>query len=129
MTSAVLNITFDCADPAVVARFWAAVTGWPLHAADAAPGHREYSVGPPAEGWPRLYFVAVGEPKAVKNRLHLDVVPRDGSQQEEIARVVQLGACVVADQPAGAGWVVLADPEGNEFCVEGVTWSELHPPG
>jgi len=129
MTSSVVNVTFDCADPGVVARFWAAVTGWPPHVHDAAPGREEYSVGPPAEGWPRLYFVAVSEPKAVKNRLHLDMVPNDGSQQEEIARLVQLGASEVADQPAGAAWVILADPEGNEFCVEGVTWSELHPPG
>ena len=55
----------------------------------------------------------------MKNRLHLDVVPHDRSQQEEIARMVQLGASVADAQPADAGWVILADPEGNEFCVEG----------
>jgi len=117
MSSAVLNVTFDCADPGVVARFWASVTGWALHEEDLQPGHEEYSVGPPAEGGARLYFVGVPEPKASKNRLHLDVIP-DGSQQQEIARLVKLGASVPDDQPAGAGWVILADPEGNEFCVE-----------
>ena len=119
MSSFVLNVTFDCADPGAVARFWAAVTGWPLHAEGTWDGHEEYRVGPPAEGGMRLYFVGVPEPKVVKNRLHLDVVPHDRSQQEEIARMVQLGASVADAQPADAGWVILADPEGNEFCVEG----------
>ena len=119
MSSTVLNVTFDCADPGVIARFWAAVTGWALHEEGMWDGHEEYSVGPPAEGWIRLYFVGVPEPKAVKNRLHLDVVPSGQSQQEEIARLVHLGASVAPDQPADVGWVILADPEGNEFCVEG----------
>jgi hypothetical protein len=46
------------------------------------------------------------------------VVPRDGSQEQEVARLVRLGASVGADQPLSVGWVILADPEGNEFCVE-----------
>jgi hypothetical protein len=108
-----------------VARFWASLTGWALCAQDTSPGHEEYSVGPPADGGPRLYFVAVDEPKVGKNRLHLDMVPRDGSQEQEIARMVQLGASVLADQPPDVDWVILADPEGNEFCLEGVTWADL----
>jgi hypothetical protein len=119
MSSTVLNVTFDCADPGAIARFWAAVTGWALHEEGTWDGHEEYSVGPPAEGGIRLYFVGVPEPKVVKNRLHLDVVPRGQSQQEEIARLVRLGASVVHDQPADVGWVILVDPGGNEFCVEG----------
>ena len=118
MSSFVLNVTFDCADPGAIARFWAAVTGWPLHAEGMRDDHEEYRVGPPAEGGMRLYFVSVPEPKIAKNRLHLDVVPHDRSQKE-IARLVRLGASVADDQPAGAGWVILTDPEGNEFCVEG----------
>ena len=113
MSSIVLNVTFDCADPALVARFWGAVTKWPVH--QHGP---DYSVGPSAEGGPRLYFVQVPEPKIAKNRLHLDMIPPRDGQRREIARLVSLGASVLADQPAGAGWVVLADPEGNEFCVE-----------
>jgi hypothetical protein len=120
MSSTVLNVTFDCADPGAIARFWAEVTGWAVQEEGTWDAHEEYSVGPPAEGGVRLYFVGVPEPKIVKNRLHLDVVPRGRSQQEEIARLVRLGASVAGDQPADAGWVILADPEGNEFCVEGV---------
>ena len=119
MHSAILNITFDCTDPGVVAQFWAAVTGWTLHEEDLQPGHEEYSVGPPPEGSIRLYFVRVPELKAVKNRLHLDMIPSDGGQEQEITRLVALGASVLDDQPAGVGWVILADPEGNEFCLEG----------
>ncbi len=118
MTSAVLNITFDCSDPSVIARFWAAVTGWELRQQSVQPGQEEFSVGPAPGGDIRLYFVSVPEPKTIKNRLHLDVVPRDGSQEQEVARLVRLGASVGADQPVSAGWVILADPEGNEFCVE-----------
>jgi catechol 2,3-dioxygenase-like lactoylglutathione lyase family enzyme len=118
MPSTILNVTFDCADPGSIARFWAAVTGWTLHQQHQQSGPEEYSVEPPAEGGLRLYFVGVPEPKVVKNRIHLDVIP-PGGQQQEIARLVELGAAVIDDQPAGAPWVILADPEGNEFCVEG----------
>jgi len=118
MTSAVLNITFDCSDAPAIARFWAAVTGWKMRQRYFQPGQEEFSVGPAPGGDIRLYFVSVPEPKTVKNRLHLDVVPRDGSQEHEVARLVRLGASVAADQPVGVDWVILADPEGNEFCVE-----------
>jgi predicted enzyme related to lactoylglutathione lyase len=61
----------------------------------------------------------VAEGKAVKNRVHLDLQP-DTTRDEEVARLVGLGATVVDNQvkPDGKGWVVMADPEGNEFCVE-----------
>ncbi|HEY3907423.1 MAG TPA: VOC family protein [Streptosporangiaceae bacterium] len=117
MSSTVFNITFDCRDAANVARFWAAVTGWDLRVAYENPDRVEFSVGPPPAGGVRLYFVPVPEPKTVKNRVHLDVIPA-GGQRHELARLVELGASVADDQPADAGWVVMADPEGNEFCVE-----------
>jgi hypothetical protein len=75
-------------------------------------------VGTPGEGRPRLYFVKVPEAKTIKNRVHLDVIPADRTQDEEIARLVGLGASVISDGRPEVGWVVLADPEGNEFCVE-----------
>lgn len=118
MSLTILNVTFDCADPGAVARFWAAATGWGLHCWDVHPGAEEYSVGPPPGGGARLYFVGVPEPKTVKNRLHLDMIPCGRSQQDEMARLVALGASVLDAQPAGAGWVVMADPEGHEFCLE-----------
>ena len=74
--------------------------------------------------WPdgrlALLFIAVPEQKQVKNRVHLDLVPVDRGRDEEVERLLRLGARVVDDQrrPDGAGWVVLADPEGNEFCME-----------
>jgi len=117
MTSTILNITFDCRDAGKVARFWAAVTGLDRRVAYESPAGVEFSVGPPPAGGVRLYFVPVPEPKTAKNRVHLDLVP-DGGQDEEIARLVELGALVANDQPADAGWVTLVDPEGNEFCVE-----------
>ena len=72
----------------------------------------------PASGH-RLLFVETGDVKQGKNRVHLDLVPTDRTRDEEVARVIGLGAVEVADRrrPDGRGWVVLADPEGNEFCV------------
>jgi hypothetical protein len=69
---------------------------------------------------PWLLFVQVPEGKAVKNRVHLDVAPTSRTQEEEVARLLDVGATLFADhrKPDGTGWVVLADPEGNEFCVE-----------
>ncbi len=67
-----------------------------------------------------LLFIRVPEAKVVKNRVHLDVRPDEGTRDEEVERLLALGATVLADRrrPDGTGWVVLADPEGNEFCVE-----------
>ena len=66
-----------------------------------------------------MLFIEVPEPKTVKNRLHLDLVPVDRPRDAEVARLTALGAILVTDhrRPDGTGWVTLADPEGNEFCV------------
>lgn len=113
MSSFLLNITMDCRDPERAAAFWAAATGWPATRA----WQDEYAVDP-GDGRPRLYFVCVPEPKTVKNRVHLDIVPGDGTQDQEITRLTGLGASVVSDRRPEFGWVVMADPEGNEFCLE-----------
>jgi len=121
MSSFILNITFDSADPQAQAAFWSAVTGYP--ASDGTrPGNPFWLVAPPPdEDGPRLAFVPSSEPKNAKNRVHVDIVPRDSSQAAEMNRLTALGASVVDDRRTweGAGWVVLADPEGNEFCLEG----------
>jgi len=117
VSSTILNITFDCADPRVVARFWGQLTGWPVDE-EPEPGQPDCAVGQPGEGRPRLYFMQVPEGKIVKNRVHLDVIPADRTQDEEIARLVGLGATVVSDSRPEFGWVTLADPEGNEFDLE-----------
>jgi predicted enzyme related to lactoylglutathione lyase len=121
------TITVDCADAGVVGRFWETVLGWPLEvepdndpalAAEVATGSAAFLQNP--TGGPNLLFQRVPEPKRVKNRMHLDLGPTDHTRDEEVARLQAAGATVVGDhrKPDGKGWVVMADPEGNEFCVE-----------
>jgi len=74
--------------------------------------------GDPGRWAPETVLRQGSEAKTIKNRVHLDVIPADQTQDEEIARLVGLGASVVSDGRPEVGWVVLADPEGNEFCVE-----------
>jgi len=108
------NICVDCHDPYTLAGFWAQVFGC---LREAQPGDSEVILRP--EGGPVLLFLAVPEDKVVKNRLHLDLEPTDRTRAQEVARLIEIGARHVADhtRPDGSGWVVLADPEGNEFCV------------
>ncbi|MFB6807564.1 VOC family protein [Streptomyces sp. NPDC056387] len=115
MVSMIQNVAVDCADAYGLARFWSAVTGRPVDP-EAGPDSRETQVRL-AEG-PALYFNQVPEPKTVKNRIHLCLRP-ETSRDREVDRLLALGAAFVADHrnPDGSGWVVLADPEGNEFCV------------
>ena len=116
----ILNVTFDCSDAEAMARFWSGVTGWPRWK-EETPGNPYWLVAVGAGAAPRLVFVEVPEVKTVKNRVHLDLLPRGGSQDGEVSRLESLGARVVDDrrQASLGGWVVMADPEGNEFCVEG----------
>lgn len=116
MTSAIRHITVDCADPYELASFWAAALGGAL-AEDDFPGDPQATVTTAGHG---LLFVAVEDHKAAKNRLHLDLQPQDRTRDEEVVRLVGLGATLYEDhrKPGGAGWVTLLDPEGNEFCVE-----------
>ncbi|MYR11638.1 VOC family protein [Streptomyces sp. SID724] len=115
MVSVVQNVAIDCADAYGLARFWSGVTGRPLHPEDR-PGVREAQVLL-AEG-PVLYFNQVPEAKTVKNRLHLCLRP-ETSRDQEVDRLLELGATFVGDHrnADGSGWAILADPEGNEFCV------------
>ncbi len=120
MTSRVRWIDFDCADPYRVATFWAEVTGLANHP-DNKPGEDECVLLTGTdiiEGG--MLFQRVPEGKTVKNRIHLDLMPTDRTRDEEIARLLELGATLLADhrRPDGTGWAVLADPEGNELCVE-----------
>jgi len=115
MTSIVRNINFDCADAYRLALFWSEVLGHPVGDEDS-PGDPEVSISPP--GAPTFYFAEVPEPKTVKNRVHVCLQP-DVPRDVEVARLEKLGGTIVADrrEPDGTGWVVFADPEGNEFCV------------
>ncbi len=116
MTSLVRHITIDCTDAYRLGSFWASVLDGSL-ASDDLPGDPEATVT--AAGG-ALLFVTVPEGKTVKNRVHVDLQPQDRSRDEEVERLLALGASLVADhrRADGTGWVTLADIEGNEFCVE-----------
>ncbi|MDX3548540.1 VOC family protein [Streptomyces europaeiscabiei] len=116
MVSVLQNVAIDCADAYELARFWSRVTGRPLHAQDSHSDDPEVQVLP-AEG-PVLHFNQVPEGKAIKNRIHLCLRP-ETSREQEVERLLGLDATLVTDRrhPDGSGWAVLADPEGNEFCI------------
>ena len=112
------HITIDAGNPYELAQFWSTVTGWPLGDGDE-PGDDEVLVVAPAPV-PGMLFIAVPESKSVKNRVHIDWVPTERTRDEEVERLLSLGAAIHEDhrRPDGPGWVTLKDPEGNEFCVE-----------
>jgi hypothetical protein len=117
MALSVSDIVIDCADHGAVVRFWLVALG----------GYRRHRVNEqyvaivpeePAIGRPAILFQKVPEPKAVKNRVHLDL--RGESMVAEVERLRSLGASVIAERALGdLRWTVMADPEGNEFCVQG----------
>ncbi len=140
-----VQITFDCEDPDRLATFWAAVLGYKKQ--DPPEGYTTWNEflaaqGIPEEQWnsasaiidpagigPRIYFQQVPEPKTVKNRVHLDVNVGGGPQtplderrkrvNAEVERLVGLGAIKLrVVEEHGESWVVMADPEGNEFCLQ-----------
>ncbi|MFD3544517.1 VOC family protein [Streptomyces sp. NPDC058655] len=116
----VRHITFDAVDPYGVAEFWSAVTGYPIHP-DDVDGDDEVLLEPGQPGVPGLLFIRVPDAKSVKNRVHLDIQPAVGTRDETVERLIGLGAKLVDDRRAQdgvMGWVVLADPEGNELCIE-----------
>jgi predicted enzyme related to lactoylglutathione lyase len=118
MASVLREVVIDCEDPLKVGRFWASVLNWPL--VESEEGYCWLSsTGEPTAPAPMLVFVPVPEAKTVKNRLHIDVNPSGCDQAEELERLRSLGARPVDVGQGQVPWVVLADPEGNEFCLLG----------
>jgi hypothetical protein len=123
VTVKIASVTFDCRDALVVGRFWSSAVGRPLDpgasdefASIGFDGRRDRTGWGPVDrdAEPTWLFARVPESKAVKNRLHLDVIAAD--PEAEIARLVDLGATHVADREEyGYTWTLMADPEGNEF--------------
>ena len=112
MTSRIHSVTFDCHNPLRVAEFWAQALGY----GELQSGDGYAWVEPSAGIATPLLFVKVPESKRVKNRVHLDIETRD--QAAEIERLISLGARIVdIGTHSEAPWTVMADPEGNEFCV------------
>jgi len=116
------QVVVDASDPSGLARWWADALGWVFVSVD----DDEPEIRPTADTLPGLLFVSVPEAKTIKNRLHLDFRPtpvdgqsREATQADEVARLESLGAvrAQVGQDDTNVSWVVLADPEGNEFCV------------
>jgi predicted enzyme related to lactoylglutathione lyase len=115
MTSRFSELCIDCHDTRALAAFWAQVLDWRI---EAEEGDEYVELVNPEGHPPTLLFAPVPEGKTVKNRLHIDVSPRDRDQAEEVERLLALGATRAdVGQGPDVSWVVLADPEGNEFCV------------
>ena len=136
MGSRLTEIVVDCHDPDTQAAFWAAVLGY--HVVRSEGGQVEiapWESEPPdlaervrrAPGVPTLVFVTVPEAKTIKNRLHLDLRPVGCSHAEEVERLIGLGARRADIGQGEVPWVVLADAEGNEFCLLGALDDQAEP--
>lgn len=114
MGSRFTELVIDAASPERLAAFWMAVLGWQ----STGKYQGAIEIADPAGGGPSLTFVPVSDEKRGKNRLHIDVNPTGCDQQQEVERLIGLGARLAdVGQGDDKSWVVLADPEGNEFCV------------
>ena len=108
------QVIVDCRDSVGLGRWWAEALGWVVVEDDPD----EFEIRPAPDTVPGLLFAETAEPKTTKNRLHLDLRPDD--QLAEVERFLALGATRVdVGQTGEESWVVLADPEGNEFCILG----------
>jgi hypothetical protein len=121
VTSFISHTTIDCADAYELSEWWKQVLGYvDLPDDPNEPGHEECLIQRP-DGGHQLLFIEVPDQKQVKNRLHFDLRPAERTRDEEVEWVLGLGATQVADHRGkygpGTGWVTLADPEGNEFCI------------
>ena len=101
----------DARDPVALGRWWQEALGWVVVNDDP----EEFEIRPAADRLPGLLFARVPEPKTLKNRLHLDFRP--DNRDREVERLLALGAARADIGQGEQSWVVLADPEGNEFCI------------
>ena len=121
MTSFISHTTIDCGNAYELSEWWKPVLGYvDIEGDPNLPGHEECMIHDPETGH-QVLFIEVPETKAGKNRIHFDLRPREITRDEEVERVLGLGATQVWDlrgkEGPGTGWVTLADPEGNEFCI------------
>ncbi|KRE54938.1 VOC family protein [Phycicoccus sp. Soil748] len=119
MTSRISHTTVDSSNAYAQSVWWGQVLGFGEDPRDPnLPGHEECMIFS-SDGRQRVLFIEVPEGKVVKNRLHFDLSPTDATREEEVERLLGLGARVFADLrvEGGGGWVTMLDPEGNEFCV------------
>lgn len=119
MASFISHTSIDCADAYTLSVWWQGVLDYTQDPDDPSePGHEECMICSP-DGTHKVLFIEVPESKQVKNRIHFDLRPREGTREAELDRLLAHGATQVDDRrrPSGSGWMVLADPEGNEFCI------------
>ena len=119
MTSYISHTTVDCTDAYALSKWWETVLDYVENPEDPnLPGHEECPISS-RDGSHSVLFIEVPEKKQVKNRIHFDLRPVEGTRDAELARLLEHGATQVDNlrKPDGSGWVVLADPEGNEFCI------------
>ena len=119
VTSRISHTSVDAHDSYAQSVWWAQVLDWTEDPDDPnLPEHEECLIMS-RDRAQMLLFIRVPDDKVVKNRLHLDLRPVDGTREAEVDRLVALGAVQLGDfrSPDGSGWITLADPEGNEFCV------------
>jgi hypothetical protein len=121
VTSYISHTTIDCGNAYELSEWWKPVLGYvDLEDDPNEPGHEECMIRDPDTGH-LVLFLEVPDEKVVKNRIHFDLRPREGTRDEELGRLLAHGATEVLDMRdqfgPGTGWVVLADPEGNEFCI------------
>lgn len=125
MSSKLAVIAIDALRPRVVADFWCAVLGWRIVEEDSD----FISIAPQDQSWPTIDVIAVPESKTVKNRLHFDLRADGVSTADELERLLALGARRVdVGQGTDVSWVVLGDPEGNEFCLLSRSVQDLENP-
>ncbi|WP_034608826.1 VOC family protein [Cellulomonas sp. URHD0024] len=124
MPPVISQLVIDSANPYALAAWWRDVLDW-TYVWDPAAGDDEIELAPPDGSATNLLFVKVDDTRSVKNRLHLDLRPPNGStQQSELDRLQALGAVPLDIGQGDVPWRVLADPEGNEFCLLGRTPAE-----
>ena len=111
MTLRFSDVCIDAHDIESLSAWWSTVLGWPAEATEDG----DVALRAPAGARPDWVFLAVPDDKVVKNRIHFDFTPDD--QQAEVQRLIDLGARRVDIGQGESSWVVLADPEGNEFCI------------
>ncbi|MXG90322.1 VOC family protein [Nocardioides flavescens] len=121
MASFVSHTTIDCRNAYALSEWWKPVLGYvDLDDDPNLPGHTECAIRDPETGH-ELLFIEVPDPTPGKPRIHLDLRPRQGTRDEEVERLRAYGATEVADLRGkygpGTGWVVFADPEGNQCCI------------
>jgi hypothetical protein len=119
MAVRISHTTFNALHAYQQSVWWAELLGFHEDPDDPnEPGHEECMIYAP-DGSQRILFIDVPDAKVIRNRVHLDLVPTDRRRDEEVERVLALGATIVDDlrNPDGTGWAVMTDPEGNEFCI------------